>query len=206
MRKNKLSREDFCRLNNCSDEDYMIVEAITRSILETVVPVQLEEEIPDLAEPGDKVKLFMLLGASAKLKTLWTKNKDPFEQKMREQFATYFKHVDNKLDSTVKSSYEGDEETDIVLLTNDERDKLLYRVWCREADVLKRAFKKGEDASPLKRRTTVKGPAPPKAMKTTRLPNVARLNRRALRLGGRAGRYQPENKKTKICVPVLICA
>ena len=68
---------------------------------------------------------------------------------------------------------------------------------------MKRAFKKGEDASPFKRRTTVKGPAPPKAMKTTRLPHVPRLKNSILTIWEVVpAEITRENKKTNICVPI----
>lgn len=68
--KSRIARVDFCRLNNCADDDYMIVELIARSCLNTVLDIQLEKPIKGVAKPGDEIKLYMLLGGSKELKTL----------------------------------------------------------------------------------------------------------------------------------------
>lgn len=86
---------------------------------------------------------------------------------MRNRFPDYSKHIDAAIDSTKKSHHLGDEDRDIVVLTNSERDSLLYRVWTHEVE-----FSKGspDGLSPTKKRRRA-------IMKqtTVRQPNVPRL-------------------------------
>jgi len=108
----------------------------------------------------------------------------------RERDPAVFAHIGTQ--ATVKSDYSGEEDKDIVRLNDNDRDKLLYTTWLREAARVKNVWDyEAKSLGPVKRRAVGHVQASPSKPSGVRHKSTLTPNTAALQLQADDPRYQP---------------
>lgn len=140
--KSTVGRENFLHISNMTDTDYTELEQWCQEQLMTPCPdTEISKSIhkPNnkdglVAAPGDDILLFMLGGGGAEFQSLLFL----FDNAARERHPTVFAHMGKQ--AVVKSDHPGEEDKDIIMLSDKDRDKLLYTTRLREAARFKNAW------------------------------------------------------------------
>jgi hypothetical protein len=181
----QMPRKAFLQIANIRDMACVELERFATKWLTEVTDVVLGDE------EAVKGKNNTIIASEGHTLPLYMLSKEPFKSRLSEanaaartEFPSIFGHQNKALNSFEASPYPNDNGAQILQLTNDERDTLLYKFWRREQDRLiaqTEAIDPDEPAikSPQKTRRRAAGPAveAPEKISTrgTKAPSTPRL-------------------------------